>query len=44
MEKMLAVKCHRLWVVDQQQHLIGVVSLTDVIKAFLVEYPIPPEN
>lgn len=40
MEKMLATKCHRVWVVDGKQNLVGVVSLTDIIQKFLENYPL----
>ncbi|KAI8329167.1 hypothetical protein EDC96DRAFT_549177 [Choanephora cucurbitarum] len=32
--KLLATKAHRVWVVDDHQHAIGVVSLTDIIRVF----------
>jgi CBS domain containing-hemolysin-like protein len=32
--KLLATKAHRVWVVDEHQKAIGVVSLTDVIRVF----------
>ncbi|KAI8983936.1 hypothetical protein BDF20DRAFT_857104 [Mycotypha africana] len=32
--KLLATKAHRVWVVDEQNQAIGVVSLTDVTRVF----------
>ena len=37
-EKMLAVKCHRIWVVNKQQKVVGVVSITDVISVCAPSY------
>lgn len=31
--KLLATKSHRVWVVDEREKAIGVVSLTDVMRA-----------
>jgi len=39
MLKLAATNVHRLWVVDSQQRLIGVVSLTDVMCPFLGVQP-----
>ncbi|KAI8091212.1 uncharacterized protein B0P05DRAFT_577303 [Gilbertella persicaria] len=36
--KLLATKAHRVWVVDEHQNAIGVVSLTDVIRVFASMY------
>jgi len=33
--KMVATKVHRVWVVDSEKRLLGVVSITDVMRAFL---------
>ncbi|CAG8739816.1 3067_t:CDS:2, partial [Acaulospora morrowiae] len=32
--KLIATKSHRVWVVDERTHAIGVVSLTDVLGVF----------
>jgi CBS-domain-containing membrane protein len=31
--KLLATKSHRVWVIDERERAIGVVSLTDVMSA-----------
>lgn len=31
-QKLLATKTHRLWVVDHESKLQGVVSMTDIIR------------
>lgn len=31
--KLLATKSHRVWVIDEREKAIGVVSLTDVMRA-----------
>ena len=33
--KLVAVKAHRLWIVDEEGKLNGVLSLTDIIKVLL---------
>ena len=35
LEKILATRTHRLWIEDAQAKVLGVVSLTDVIRTFL---------
>jgi CBS domain containing-hemolysin-like protein len=32
MQKLLATKTHRIWVVDEQSQLEGVLSMTDIIR------------
>ncbi|KAK4509144.1 uroporphyrin-III C-methyltransferase [Mucor velutinosus] len=32
--KLLATKSHRVWVIDERERAIGVVSITDVMRAF----------
>lgn len=32
MQKLLATKTHRIWVVAENGHLEGVISLTDIIR------------
>lgn len=32
--KLLATKSHRVWVLDERERAIGVVSITDVMRAF----------
>ncbi|EPZ31435.1 CBS-domain-containing protein [Rozella allomycis CSF55] len=34
MRKIIATKSHRVWIIDEDRKLIGVVTLTDVIKHF----------
>jgi CBS-domain-containing membrane protein len=41
---MLAVHCHRLWVVNDVNHLEGVVSQTDLIEALVDAYPVYSEE
>jgi CBS-domain-containing membrane protein len=43
-DKMLAVHCHRLWVVNDVNHLEGVVSQTDLIEALVDAYPVYSEE
>jgi CBS domain-containing protein len=31
---LLATKSHRVWVIDERERAIGVVSITDVMRAF----------
>ena len=33
-KKLVATHVHRLWVIDDEQALVGVLSLTDIIKYF----------
>lgn len=35
MQKTIATHTHRMWVVDDNERLIGVVSLTDMIRQFV---------
>jgi len=35
MEKILKAEVHRAWVIDEDEHLLGVVTLTDIIKTFI---------
>jgi CBS domain containing-hemolysin-like protein len=35
MGKLVATKAHRLWVTDESDVVIGLVSLTDLIRAIL---------
>jgi len=35
--KLIAMRVHRLWVVDENSHPIGVITLTDVMQALLSE-------
>ena len=39
MEKTIATHCHRLWIVDEAQCLIGAISLTDIIECFIQQFP-----
>lgn len=32
MQKLLATKSHRIWIVDANQKLEGVLSMTDIIR------------
>ena len=34
-QKMLATRVHRMWVVDETDRLLGVVSLTDILSLFI---------
>ncbi len=36
-KKMVAVKAHRLWVVDDSEHPIGVLSMTNIME-FLTKF------
>ncbi len=31
-QKLIATKTHRIWVVDERSHLEGVISMTDIIR------------
>lgn len=44
--KLLATKAHRVWVTDEKQQLLGVVSLTDVFRilATVAGIKLPNEN
>jgi CBS domain-containing protein len=35
--RILALRVHRLWIVDEKEHPIGVISLTDIMKALIAE-------
>jgi CBS domain-containing protein len=35
--RILALRVHRLWVVDDKEHPIGVISLTDIMKTLIAE-------
>jgi len=43
-DKILFHGYHRIWIVDNEQRPIGVVSLTDIIKVFSVYAPLSNDN
>lgn len=43
MEKLVATKTHRIWVVDERGQLEGVVSMTDIIR-YLCKPPRPQQQ
>lgn len=44
--KLLATKSHRVWVIDERERAIGVVSITDVMRAIALSagVEIKPQN
>jgi len=35
--KLIAMRVHRLWVIDDNSHPVGVITLTDVMHALINE-------